>query len=159
VLDTLVYLAHETKVWTEITTLLIPGKNDSDAELVDECRWIRRELGPDVPLHFTAFHPDFKMMDLPPTPASTLKRAREIAIGEGLNYVYTGNVHDSVGGTTYCPQCRAALIVRDWHRIDAYRLTPEGRCPDCGTPIPGLFEGFDRRRQFGPRRIPVRLSR
>jgi len=159
VLDTLVYLEHETDVWTEITTLLIPGKNDSDAELRAECQWIFRELGPDVPLHFTAFHPDFKMTDLPPTPAATLRRARQIALDEGLNYVYTGNVHDVEGGTTYCPQCRAALIVRDWHRIDAYRLTAEGRCPDCATAIPGRFEAFDRREQFGPRRIPVSIQR
>jgi pyruvate formate lyase activating enzyme len=159
VLDTLVYLEHETDVWTEITTLLIPGKNDSDAEIREESKWIFRELGPDVPLHFTAFHPDFKMMDTPGTPAATLRRARQIALDEGLNYVYTGNVHDSEGGTTYCPQCRAALIVRDWHRIDAYRVSADGRCPDCGTAIPGRFEAFDRRAQFGPRRIPVRLSR
>src|SRR5207253_3341577 len=123
VLDTLVYLEHETDVWCEITTLLIPGKNDSDAELRAECRWIFRELGPDVPLHFTAFHPDFKMIDLPPTPAATLTRARPIALDEGLYYVYTRNVHDVEGGTTYCPECRAALVVRDWHRVDAYRLT------------------------------------
>jgi pyruvate formate lyase activating enzyme len=159
VLDTLVYLEHETDVWTEITTLLIPGKNDSDAELRAESEWIARELGPDVPLHFTAFHPDFKMMDLPPTPASTLTRARRIAQDAGLNYVYTGNVHDAEGGTTYCPGCRAALVVRDWHRIDAYRLTADGRCPDCGTAIPGRFEAFDRREQFGPRRIPVSIQR
>jgi pyruvate formate lyase activating enzyme len=99
------------------------------------------------------------MTDLPPTPASTLRRARRIALDEGLNYVYTGNVHDSEGGTTYCPRCHGALIVRDWHRIDAYRLTADGRCPDCASPIPGLFEVFDRSRQFGPRRIPVRLAR
>ena len=159
VLDTLVYLVRDTDVWTEITTLLIPGKNDSEAEIRDECRWIARELGPDVPLHFTAFHPDFKMTDLPATPAATLRRARAIAMQEGLRYVYTGNIHDSEGGTTYCPQCRAALIVRDWHRIDAYGLTPDGKCARCSAPIPGRFEQFDRRDQFGPRRIPVRLSR
>ena len=159
VLDTLVYLRHQTNVWFEITTLLIPGKNDSSDELTAMSKWIMKELGPDVPLHFTAFHPDFKMMDTPPTPASTLTHARRIALDEGLRYVYTGNVHDSEGGTTYCPQCRAALIVRDWHRIDAYRITPDGKCPDCGSAIPGRFEAFERRAQFGPRRIPVRLSR
>src|SRR5206468_1417513 len=103
VLDTLVYLRHETEVWTEITTLLIPGKNDSDAELEAECKWIARELGPDVPLHFTAFHPDYKLTDLPRTPAATLTRARDIAIRCGLRYVYTGNVHDREGGTSFCP--------------------------------------------------------
>ena len=159
VLDTLVYLKHETDVWFEITTLLIPGKNDSDAELREECRWILRELGPEVPVHFTAFHPDFKMTDLPPTPATTLARARRIAIDEGLRYAYTGNVHDSEGGTTFCPGCGAALIVRDWYRIEAYRLTPAGECPECGAAVAGRFEAFDLRRQFGRRRIPVAIGR
>jgi pyruvate formate lyase activating enzyme len=159
VLDTLVYLKRETQVWFEITTLLIPGKNDSDAELREMSKWIFRELGPDVPLHFTAFHPDFKMTDLPPTPASTVTRARRIAMDEGLHYVYTGNVHDREGGTTFCPKCRGALIVRDWHRIEDYHLTPEGACPDCGTAIPGRFEQFDARRQWGRKRIPVAIAR
>jgi pyruvate formate lyase activating enzyme len=158
VLDTLAYLKHETSVWFEITTLLIPGKNDSDEEIREESRWIMRELGADVPVHFTAFHPDYKMTDLPPTPASTLARARRIAMDEGLRYVYTGNVHDREGGTTFCPGCSAALIERDWHRIDAYRVTAEGVCPKCGTPIPGLFESFSLRSQFGRRRIPMRVG-
>ena len=153
VLDTLVYLKHETNVWFEITTLLIPGKNDSDEELTAECRWIRKELGPDVPVHFTAFHPDHKMTDIQATPAATLTRARRIAIGEGLNYVYTGNVHDKAGGSTYCSGCSRPLIVRDWHRIEDYRLTPAGACPDCETVLPGRFESFSR--QFGRRRMPV----
>jgi pyruvate formate lyase activating enzyme len=158
VLDTLKYLKHETNVWFEITTLLIPGKNDSPEEVRAMSQWIFRELGPDVPLHFTAFHPDFKMTDLPPTPASTLTRSRKIAMEEGLHYVYTGNVHDREGGTTFCPSCKAALIVRDWHRIESYRLTAEGHCPDCGTAIPGRFDAFDLKRQFGRRRIPVMLG-
>ncbi|HET7597081.1 MAG TPA: AmmeMemoRadiSam system radical SAM enzyme [Burkholderiales bacterium] len=153
VLDTLVYLRHETKVWFEITTLLIPGRNDSSEEIGAECQWIRRELGPDVPLHFTAFHPDYKMTDLPGTPPATLSRARAIALGEGLHYVYTGNVHDPEGGTTYCPGCRAPLIVRDWYRIERQTVTPEGRCPGCGQAIAGRFEGH--RDPFGRRRIPV----
>jgi pyruvate formate lyase activating enzyme len=157
VLDTLVYLKHETGVWLEITTLLIPGKNDSDAEIRAECQWIMKELGPDVPLHFSAFHPDYKMTDIPPTPASTLRRARDIALGEGLHYVYTGNVHDSEGGTTYCPGCGKPLIVRDWYRIERYRMTPDGRCPDCGGAISGRFEAFTR--AFGPRRIPIAIHR
>ncbi|TMG84705.1 MAG: AmmeMemoRadiSam system radical SAM enzyme, partial [Betaproteobacteria bacterium] len=125
VLETLIYLVHETKVWTEITTLLIPGKNDSDAEIEAEAKWIMRELGPDVPLHFTAFHPDYKMTDIPHTPASTLTRARRIARAEGLHYVYTGNVHDSEGGTTFCPACAKPVIVRDWYEILDYAMTPE----------------------------------
>ena len=159
VLDTLTYLEHETDVWYEITTLLIPGKNDSDEEIRAEAQWIYKELGPDVPLHFTAFHPDFKMMDTLPTPAATCKRARRIAMDEGLRYVYTGNIHDTEGGTTFCHGCGAALIVRDWHRIEAYRVTPDGKCPDCATAIPGRFEAFDKRRQFGRRRIPVSIGR
>ncbi len=157
VLDTLAYIQHETQCWQEITTLLIPGKNDSDEELRAEAKWIYRELGPDVPLHFTAFHPDFKMMDLPPTPASTLTRARRIALDEGLHYVYTGNVHDREGGTTFCPSCRSALVVRDWHRIEDYRITSDGRCPDCRSAVAGRFEAFDKRQQFGRKRIPVRI--
>jgi pyruvate formate lyase activating enzyme len=157
VLDTLAYLKHETQVWLEITTLLIPGKNDGDAELAAMCAWIMKELGPDVPLHFTAFHPDYKMTDLVATPAATLTRARRIALDAGLHYVYTGNVHDKDGGTTYCPGCRASLIERDWHRILAYRVTPEGTCPGCGTAIAGRYEQF--RTQFGRRRMPLSLHR
>jgi len=157
VLDTLVYLRHETDVWFEITTLLIPGKNDSDEEIRAECQWIMRELGPDVPLHFTAFHPDYKMMDTPHTPPATLTRARHIGLSEGLHYVYTGNVHDEKGGSTYCPGCGAPLILRNWYRIDDYRVTADGKCPDCGVALPGRFETF--KRAFGPRRIPVAINR
>jgi pyruvate formate lyase activating enzyme len=156
VLDTLVYLVKETNVWTEITTLLIPGKNDSDEELKAQCKWIRANLGPDVPLHFTAFHPDWKMTDIRATPPATLTRAREIAQLAGLNYVYTGNVHDEAGGSTYCPSCERAVIVRDWHDIRAYRLDDAGACKSCGTPIAGRFGKFSK--PFGPRRIPVRLA-
>ncbi|MBV8032405.1 MAG: AmmeMemoRadiSam system radical SAM enzyme [Betaproteobacteria bacterium] len=156
VLDTLVYLVKETGVWTEITTLLIPGKNDSDEELRAMSRWIRQNLGPDVPLHFTAFHPDWKMNDVDPTPASTLTRAREIAQLAGLNYVYTGNVHDTGGGSTYCPSCEKRVIARDWYRIDAYDLTDAGACRHCGAQLAGRFQAFGK--PFGPRRIPVRLA-
>jgi len=157
VLDTLVYLRHETDVWLEITTLLIPGKNDSSAEIEAMCQWIRKELGADVPLHFSAFHPDYKMGDIPDTPPATLTRARDIALNEGINYVYTGNVHDERGGSTYCPACRKPLILRDWYRIDDYSLTPDGRCPHCGNGIAGRFERFTR--AFGPRRIPIAIQR
>ena len=155
VLDTLVYLKHETDVWFEITTLLIPGKNDSDAEITAMCQWIMKELGPDVPLHFSAFHPDYKLDDTPATPAATLTRARNIALSAGINYVYTGNVHDEKGGSTWCPTCRAPLILRDWYRIDDYRVTPDGRCPDCKTPLAGKFGKFGH--AFGPRRIPIAI--
>ncbi|MBP0596217.1 AmmeMemoRadiSam system radical SAM enzyme [Paraburkholderia sp. LEh10] len=156
VLETLQYLRHETGVWLEITTLLIPGKNDSDAEIRSEAQWIMKELGEDVPLHFTAFHPDYKMTDVAPTPPATLTRAREIALTEGLRYVYTGNVHDVDGGTTFCRRCGTALIVRDWHRIEDYRLTDDGACPACRTPVAGRFERFDL--PFGRRRVPIRLD-
>ena len=156
VLDTLVYLAKETSVWTEITTLLIPGKNDSDEELKAQCKWMRANLGPDVPIHFTAFHPDWKMTDVPGTPAATLTRARQIAQLAGLNYVYTGNVHDEAGGSTYCPSCDQAVIRRDWYDIRGYALDDEGACKACGTRIPGRFQKFGK--PFGPRRIPVRLE-
>jgi pyruvate formate lyase activating enzyme len=156
VLDTLVYLVKETNVWTEITTLLIPGKNDSEEELEAECRWIKANLGSDVPLHFSAFHPDWKMTDVGPTPAATLARAREIAQLAGLNYVYTGNVHDESGGSTYCPSCEKKVIARDWYDIRAYELDDAGACKSCGTKIPGRFQKFGK--PFGPRRIPVRLA-
>ncbi|HTQ76603.1 MAG TPA: AmmeMemoRadiSam system radical SAM enzyme [Burkholderiales bacterium] len=156
VLDTLEYLVRQTQVWTEITTLLIPGKNDSDAEIEAECRWIRDRLGAEVPLHFTAFHPDWKMIDLPRTPAQTLARAREIARLAGLRYVYTGNVHDEEGGSTYCPSCERPVIVRDWHEIRAYRLTDAGACAHCGAQLHGRFQKFGK--PFGSRRIPVRIA-
>ncbi|HYI87974.1 MAG TPA: AmmeMemoRadiSam system radical SAM enzyme, partial [Burkholderiales bacterium] len=160
VLDTLVYLVKETAVWTEITTLLIPGKNDSDEELKAQCKWLRDNLGPDVPLHFTAFHPDWKMTDVAHTPASTLTRAREIAQLAGLNYVYTGNVHDEAGGSTYCPSCEQAVIRRDWYDIRGYNVVEmrdsAGACGFCGTQIPGRFQKFGK--PFGPRRVPVRLE-
>jgi pyruvate formate lyase activating enzyme len=156
VLDTLAYLKHETKVWFEITTLLIPGQNDSDAELEAECKWIADNLGADVPLHFSAFHPDWKMRDIPATPTSTLLRARAIALGHGLHYVYTGNVHDTEGGSTYCPHCGNAVIARDWYSILNYRVTAEGNCMECGGAIAGRYGKFDK--PFGPRRIPVHLA-
>ncbi len=157
VLDTLVHLRHETNVWFEITTMLIPGHNDSPEEVRDMARWVVAELGPDVPHHFTAFHPDWRMMDVPPTPVETLVRAREIALEEGEHFVYTGNVHHAEGGTTFCPGCGLDLIVRDWYRIDRYRLTPQGACPGCGVQIPGVFA--DKPGEFGPHRIPVRIAR
>ena len=157
VLDVLSYIHHQTQCWLEITTLLIPGKNDSPAEIKALSQWVASELGPDVPLHFTAFHPAWKMDDLLPTPASTLSHARRIALDCGLHYVYTGNVHDSEGGTTFCPTCHAALIERDWYTIRHHDLPDDGRCPHCHTLIAGHFGGFGK--PFGAHRIPVRLAR
>jgi len=156
VLNTLEYLVHETAVWTEITTLLIPGKNDSAREIQAESKWIAKHLGTDVPLHFSAFHPDWKMMDTPPTPFSALSRARRIALDAGLRHVYTGNVHDTSGGSTFCPGCKTALIVRDWYEILRYRLTDDGCCPSCGVKIPGRFAHFTG--GYGNRRQPVRMN-
>jgi pyruvate formate lyase activating enzyme len=156
VLDTLVYLKHGTRVWFEITTLLIPGHNDSDTEIIAMSQWIRKELGPDVPLHFSAFHPDHKMPDVPATPPSTLVRARDIAIKEGLRYVYTGNVRHEAGDTTWCPGCQQPLIVRDWYQIRRYGLTAQGQCPHCGADVAGRFD--ERAGNFGRRRIPVAIQ-
>jgi len=157
VLETLEYLKKETKVWFEITTLLIPDENDSDAEIDAMTRWIMDRLGPDVPLHFTAFHPDWKMTDKPHTPAATLTRARRIALGNGLRYVYTGNVHDPVGSSTWCPTCGALLIERDWYELGHWRLDAGGACLGCGSRLPGVFDGPPG--AWGPRRLPVRLGR
>ncbi len=156
VLDTLRYIRHESSTWLEITTLLIPGQNDSDEELTLLCRWIATELGPEVPLHFSAFHPAHKLLGVPPTPFATLTRAREIGRRAGLHYVYTGNVHDPDGDTTFCPACGEALIVRDWYEIRKYRLTPEGRCPGCGGEIAGRFGAAAG--DFGNRRMPVEVG-
>jgi pyruvate formate lyase activating enzyme len=156
VLETLSYLRHETAVWFEITTLLIPGHNDADDEIAQECAWLAEHLGPDVPLHFTAFHPDFKMRDVPATPPATLRRARRIALDHGLRHVYTGNVHDPDGQTTYCASCGEPVVVRDWYEIVDYRLTDLGRCGRCGSPLPGVYDGPVG--GWGSRRMPVRLS-
>ena len=156
VLDTLVYLRHETKVWVEITTLLIPGHNDSSEEIANESRWVRENLGMDVPLHFTAFHPDFRMLDVPPTPPETLLRARRIAMDEGLRYVYVGNVHNEGGSSTYCHSCGGKLIGRNWYHLTAWELDARGRCKQCETPLPGVFEG--NAGKWGGRRQPVDMT-
>ena len=156
VLDTLKYLCRETSVWVEITTLLIPGLNDSDEEISKMSAWIANELGTDVPLHFSAFHPDYKMTNTPATPPRTLINARNISRTAGLRYVYTGNVHNIDGDTTNCPSCGSKLIVRDWFEIRQYRLTADGHCPDCNTVVAGYFEAFDK--PFGARRIPVAIG-
>ena len=156
VLDTLRYVYHETDVWMELTTLLIPGWNDSDEELQEMTAWVAEQLGPQVPMHFSAFHPDWRMQDVPPTPGPTLTRAREIAMANGIRYAYTGNVHDHAGGSTYCHECGQLLIGRDWYVLSDWNLTPEGTCNQCGTPLPGVFEAEPG--TWGPRRQPVRLA-
>ncbi len=153
VLDTLKYLCRETNVWVELTTLLIPDLNDSEEEICAMSEWIAKELGTQVPLHFTAFHPDYKLTDVPPTPPAKLITARRIAISAGLQYVYTGNVHNRTGDTTYCPSCGTELIVRDWYEIELYRLTSDGHCPDCNTAIAGHFEKYTQ--AFGRQHIRV----
>jgi pyruvate formate lyase activating enzyme len=155
VLDTLVYLKRETDVWFEITTLLIPGENDSPAEIERECGWVVDELGVDVPIHFTAFHPDWKMRDRPPTPASTLRRAREIAVAHGIRYAYVGNVHDPEGDSTYCHGCGETLIGRDWYELSTWNLTADGHCRRCGARCAGVFDGPPG--DWGARRQPVSL--
>ena len=157
VLDTLDYVANETDVWLEITTLLIPGRNDSAAEIGAMSRWITANLGPDVPHHFSAFHPDFKMQDVPATSAETLQRARKIAMENGERYVYTGNVHDPTGQATYCHTCGEKLIGRDWYELGDWQLDAGGRCIHCGTECVGVFE--DGPGSWGSRRLPVRLGR
>jgi len=148
-------LKHETKVWFEITTLLIPGENDSPSEIEAESAWVMDRLGPDVPLHFTAFHPDWKMMDRLPTPPQTLRTARRIAMNVGLRYVYTGNIHDPASQATHCHACGDVLIGRDWYDITAWRLSADGRCTKCDTRCHGVFEAIAG--QWGRRRQPVRL--
>ncbi len=155
VLDTLKYLKQETDVWFETTTLLIPGENDSERELDEMTRWVVEELGPDVPMHFTAFHPDWKMRDKPPTPPETLTRARRIAVNNGVRYAYTGNVYDEAGGSTYCHECGGKLIGRNWYVLSDWNLTGDGKCRFCGTPCAGVFEA--RAGTWGARRQPVRL--
>ncbi|QQS24067.1 MAG: AmmeMemoRadiSam system radical SAM enzyme [Actinomycetota bacterium] len=156
VLETLEYLVHETGTWVEITTLVIPGHNDGDAELHALTSWIHDRLGTQVPLHFSAYHPDWKMRDVPPTPPSTLTRARSIAIGNGLRYVYTGNVHDLPGGSTVCPGCGVTVVERDWYLMKKYLLDGGGACRVCGAVVPGVFDGPPG--EWGPRRKPVRLA-
>ncbi len=140
VLDTLTYLKRETSVWLEITTLLIPGENDSPREIEALSAWVFEHLGPEVPLHFTAFHPDWKMLDRSATPAATLAAARNIARSVGLRYVYTGNVHDEAGQSTYCYACGSKLIGRDWYEITSWTLTADGSCNGCGNACAGVFD-------------------
>ena len=156
VLETIEYVHKETDVWLELTTLIIPGHNDSDAELARMADWVVEHVGPDVPMHFSAFHPDYRMQDVPATPAVTLSRARQIAMDHGVRYAYTGNVHDGAGGSTYCHACGELLIERDWYRLGHWGLTADGRCGHCGTPCAGVFEAEPG--HWGSRRLPLAPS-
>ncbi|MCH8238011.1 MAG: AmmeMemoRadiSam system radical SAM enzyme [Proteobacteria bacterium] len=160
VLETLKYLKHETDVWFEITDLLIPGENDSEAEIEDMTQWLMENLGPDVPLHFSAFHPDWKMLEKANTPIGTLVRARDIALKNGLHFVYMGNVHDLDGSSTYCHNCGEVLIGRDWYELSTWNISFEGNytgnCAHCGTPVPGVFDGPAG--DWGRKRMPVRFG-
>ena len=156
VLETLEYIRYETDCWLEITNLVIPGLNDSPEELGALSRWVVERLGPDVPVHFTAFHPDHRLRDRPPTPVSTLRRAREIARASGVRHVYVGNVRDRAGETTFCHACGEPLIARHGYEIEAWQLGPGGRCRRCGTACVGVFE--DAPGRWGARRVPVRIG-
>ena len=156
VLDTLRYLRHETDVWLEITNLVVPKHNDSEDMIREMCDWIVRELGPDVPLHFSAFHPSYRMKDVPFTPRATLRHARDIAKSAGLHHVYLGNVHDRDGDTTFCASCGKKLIERNWYELTGWHLS-DGACPDCNTPCPGVFEA--RPGNWGSRRVALKLGR
>jgi pyruvate formate lyase activating enzyme len=156
VLETLIYLKRQTSVWFEITTLLIPGENDSEQEIETLTQWVVEKLGPDVPLHFTAFHPDFKMMHTPATSPATLTKARRIALKNGVRYAYTGNVHDEEGGRTTCHHCGTTLIGRDWYVLTEWTLTGDGCCGSCGAPCAGVFDGPPG--TWGAKRMPVRLK-
>ena len=157
VLETMKYVRRQTDVWLEVTTLLIPGQNDEPAEIRELSRWFADELGADVPLHFTAFHPDYKMTDLPRTPHDTLLRSRDIALEAGLRHVYVGNVHDARAGSTYCTGCGTLLIGRDWYRLGEWNLDNGGRCTQCGTQCAGVFDGPPG--AWGPKRVPINMGR
>lgn len=156
VLETIEWLVKETDCWTELTTLLIPGENDSEAELERLCQWVAERCGPDVPIHFTAFHPDYRMKDKSNTPPETLMHAHRIAKAAGLNYPYTGNIHHEATGTTYCPGCAAPVIGRDWYEITRWSLGEGGHCTACGTAVAGVFE--DKPGAWGRKRRPIRLA-
>jgi pyruvate formate lyase activating enzyme len=157
VLETLQYIRHETNVWLEITTLLIPGENDSREELESLTQWVVEKLGPDVPLHFSAFHPAWKMLNTPATPGSSLTEARNIAMRNGVRYVYVGNVHDKAADSTYCHKCGLLLIGRDWYELSEWNLTPQGACRSCGAPCAGVFEPTPG--DWGARRTPVSMAK
>ncbi|HFD12834.1 MAG TPA: AmmeMemoRadiSam system radical SAM enzyme [Crenotrichaceae bacterium] len=156
ILETLEYIKHETQVWLETTTLLIPGENDSEQEINAMTEWVVEQLGPDVPMHFTAFHPDWKMRDKPSTPKETLIRARQIAINNGVRYAYVGNIHDKQNESTYCHQCGQLLIGRDWYVLSDWNLTEDGHCAECGTRCAGEF--LSQPGNWGAKRMAVDMA-
>ena len=156
VLETLVWLKQESETWFEVTTLLIPGQNDGDEELKALAAWFFENLGPHVPLHFSAFHPDYRMRDIPATPHQTLLRARRIALDAGLHHVYVGNVHDEQASSTYCSSCGQKLIGRDWYQLSDWGLTESGSCKNCGHDCSGVFNGLPG--TWGRRRQPVHIA-
>lgn len=155
VLDTLKYLRIHTNVWFELTTLVIPGENDDEAELKNLSSWVFNELGPETPLHFSAFHPDYKMKNSEATPLKTLIKAWEIGLETGLFYVYTGNVYYAPGDTTYCKNCGKTLIERDWYELSTYELDQNGCCTKCGTRLDGCFDVTSGK--WGSKRRPIRI--
>ena len=156
ILDTLKYIKHETDCWLETTTLIIPGENDSEKELTEMCEWVVENLGPDMPMHFSAFHPDFKMIDIPSTPSSTLSMARDIAMKAGVRYAYVGNVHNKDADSTWCHQCGELLIERDWYELGKWNLNAEGCCKFCSTKVAGVFE--TKPGHWGAKRSPVKMT-
>ena len=141
VLETLEAIRRETNCWLEVTTLLIPGLNDSETEIDELTAWVAEHLGPDTPLHFSAFHPDGEMRDRPPTPPATLRRAREQARENGLRHVYVGNVRGEEDATaTFCPDCGARLIDREGFRSRLVKMDPDGRCQVCGKTCAGVWK-------------------
>ena len=155
VLDTLTYLKHETNVWLELTTLLIPGENDSVSEIEKMSQWVVEHLGPDVPMHFSVFHPDWKMRDTASTPPETVLTARQIALDNGVRYAYVGNMHDKQGDSTWCHHCGALLIGRDWYELSEWQLTADGHCSHCGTQCAGVFEA--KAGAWGAKRLAVTM--
>ena len=155
VLETLLYIKQETNVWLELTTLLIPGENDSEKELQEMTQWVVENLGPDVPMHFSAFHPDWKMRDIPSTPVATLLMAREIALANGVNYAYIGNAHNKAADSTYCHQCGELLIGRDWYELSEWNLDSNGTCLSCGATCAGVFDS--KPGNWGSKRQVIRM--
>ena len=156
VLDTLLYLKHETSVWFEITNLIIPDENDAEAEIEEMTQWVVENLGPDVPMHFSAFHPDYRMLDKPRTPFHTLAMARRIARKNGVRYAYTGNVHDFGRQSTYCHECGERTIGRDWYELSDWNLDDSGHCLSCGTATAGVFDG--KPGTWGRKRLAINMA-